>query len=65
MRVKIKALVSFAGPLSMVRGEISEAADEKLAASLISCGYAENAEEAVLNEAKRSNSRKREKSAED
>ena len=49
----------------MVRGEITEAADEKRAASLISCGYAEKAEEAVLNEAKRSNTRKREKGAED
>lgn len=65
MRVKIKALVSFAGPLSMTRGEITETADEKLAVSLISCGYAEKAEEAVLNEAKRSNTRKREKGAED
>ena len=49
----------------MTRGEITETADEKLAVSLISCGYAEKAEEEVNSEAKRSNTRKREKGAED
>ncbi len=60
--MKIKALVSFAGQISMAKGEIKEAADERLAASLVSCGYAERVNE---NETKRGNTRKREKGAED
>ena len=42
--MKIKALVSFAGAVTMNVGEVREV-DEKLAASLISCGYSERAEE--------------------
>lgn len=60
--MKIKALVSFAGQISMAKGEIKEAADERLAASLVSCGYAERVNE---NETKRGNARKREKGTED
>lgn len=38
--MKIKALVSFVGAVDMNMGEVREV-DEKLASSLISCGYAE------------------------
>lgn len=37
--MKIKALVSFVGAVDMNMGEVREV-DEKLAAPLISCGYA-------------------------
>ncbi len=60
--MKIKALVSFAGEISLAKGETVETANEKLAVSLISCGYAERVNE---NEVKRGNTRKREKSIED
>ena len=43
----------------MTREEMTETADERLAASLISCGYAEKAEEAATGEAKRSNTKKK------
>ena len=42
--MKIKALVSFVGAVDMNMGEVREA-DDKLASSLISCGYAANVTE--------------------
>lgn len=39
--MKIKALVSFAGALSMYAGEEREVKDSEVAQDLISCGYIE------------------------
>lgn len=39
--MRIKALISFVGAVDMNIGEVREVYDERLAASLISCGYAE------------------------
>lgn len=38
--MKLKALVSFTGKVSMFMGEIREVADESIAADLIRAGYA-------------------------
>ena len=43
--MKIKALTSFAGAVSMHLGEVKEI-DDSNAAALISCGYAEAVEDA-------------------
>lgn len=43
--MRIKALVSFAGIITMNIGEVREV-EEKLASSLISCGYADEITEA-------------------
>lgn len=59
--MKIKALVSFAGAVSMAKGETRDVADERLAASLITCRYAERVNE---NEAERSKPAKRKKASE-
>lgn len=59
--MKIKALVSFAGAVSMAEGEIRDVADERLAASLIACRYAERVNE---NEVERSDNRRRKKASE-
>lgn len=42
--MRIKALISFVGAVDMNIGEVREISDEKLASSLISCGYAERIE---------------------
>lgn len=57
--MKIKALTSFAGAVSMHIGEVKEI-DDSNAAALIACGYAEAVEEAKpsaenADEAKASN----------
>lgn len=59
--MRIKALISFAGIVSMAKGETRDVADERLAASLITCRYAERV---IENEAKRSDNRKRKKTSE-
>ena len=66
----IKALVSFVGAVDMNMGEVREA-DDKLASSLISCGYAEAADDPQsdrggdADENIGDNNRKRKKSAKD
>ena len=60
--MKIKALVSFAGAVDMNIGDIAEI-DEKTAVSLISCGFAEEAD-GEENETVGNNGRKRKKGAE-
>lgn len=68
--MKIKALVSFVGAVDMNMGEVREA-DDKLASSLISCGYAEATGDPQsdrggdTDENIGDNSRKRKKSAKD
>lgn len=50
--MKIKALTSFAGKVSMFAGEVREVEDQT-AASLIACGYAEKqGEEKKIEEKK-------------
>ncbi len=56
--MKIKALVSYCGNVTMAKGEAREVLD-KTAADLISCGYAVSAEEPAevkTDEAKRGKS---------
>ena len=68
----IKALISFVGAVDMNTGEVREV-DDKLASSLISCGYAEQvstepaeeADEGDNNENIGHNSRGRKKGAKD
>lgn len=62
--MKIKALVSFAGAVSMAKGETRDVADERLAASLITCRYAERVSENERREAERSKPAKRKKTSE-
>ena len=49
--MKIKALTSFAGAVSMHLGEVKEI-DDSNAAALISCGYAEEVTEAKTSSKK-------------
>ena len=44
--MKVKALTSFAGPITMFGGEIRNITDEKVANDLIDCGYVEAVEDA-------------------
>lgn len=57
--MKIKALKSFVGVLDMAVGEVAELSDERLAAALIACGYAEEITEESSIENKRNNGRRR------
>ena len=44
--MKIKAKESFAGPLTMYKGEVLECSDEAVLQDLLSCGYVEPVETA-------------------
>lgn len=43
--MKVKALISFCGKLSMGKGEVIDCRDEALASELVSAGYIERVEE--------------------
>ena len=45
--MKVKALTSFAGPVTMFGGEIKDITDDKVLNDLIKCGYVEAVEELV------------------
>ncbi len=44
--MKVKALTSFAGPVTMFGGETRDITDEKVLNDLIKCGYVEAVEDA-------------------
>lgn len=48
--MKVKALTSFAGPITMFGGEIRNITDEKVANDLINCGYVEAVEDAKASQ---------------
>lgn len=43
--MRVKALISFAGKLSMYKGQVAELQDGEVLNDLLSCGYVEEIEE--------------------
>lgn len=53
-RMKVEAIVTFAGRIGMIKGEIREV-DASLAAPLLKCGYLEEVKAVQTKESKRNN----------
>ncbi len=57
--MKIKALVSFSGALSMYKGEIKECSDKAILQDLLQAGYVEEVKEKPKKDVKSKNESKR------